>query len=225
MERVAGGFFKSIFGIIIAICGILVLVSWAAMDSVGGSMSPGILIPLAIIAWILLRRRKAKEVEPAQAQSRPLPAINMGDRLEGVGAMIEVRSAGLAITRQGASSFFIHGLKGEKLLPFKSITAVQVREPTRKMSGYIQFSLLGGIESNRGIWDASKDENTVLFAHEQLTRFLALRNLVEERLSGPQNSESRSTRTQDLATLAALRADGHLSEEEFAAEKAKLLAS
>jgi len=93
------------------------------------------------------------------------------------------------------------------------------------MSGYIQFSLLGGIESNRGIWDASKDENTVLFAHEQLTRFLALRNLVEERLSGPQNSESRSTRTQDLATLAALRADGHLSEEEFAAEKAKLLAS
>lgn len=222
LDRLASGLFKGVFGIVILLGALLVAASWAAT----GGMSWGILIPLALIGWIVLKPRKKavdKDIPPATT-IRP---AKIGDRLEGVGAEIEVRAAGLAITRKGTSSFLIHGMKGEKLLPFKSLTAVQLKEPTRSMSGYIQFSLLGGIESSRGIWDASKDENTVLFTLDQLPAFLGLRSLVEDRLTSADTAHAApsQSRAQELATLAALRSDGHLTDDEFATEKAKLLAS
>ena len=146
MDRLASGLSKGVFGSIIFLGALLVAVSWAAT----GGISLGILIPLALIAWIIVKPRKqSRDTDYRTASS--IRAAKVGDRLEGVGAEIEVRAAGLAIRRTGTSSFFIHGMKGEKLLPFKSITAVQLREPSRSMSGYIQFSFLGSIESSRGI--------------------------------------------------------------------------
>lgn len=149
-----------------------------------------------------------------------------GSTLNGVGASVEIRRSGILIKRQGKTSFFVHGIKGDKLIPFKSMTAVQLKEPGKAMSGYIQFSVLGGIESTRGIWDASKDENTVLFTLDQLPEFLGLHVLVENRLctdEKPAASHSQSS-GQEIATLAELLAAGHLSPQEFSAQKAKVLA-
>ena len=39
------------------------------------------------------------------------------------------------------------------------------------MAGFIQFSILGSSEDRGGIWDATIDENTVMFNHEQCARF------------------------------------------------------
>jgi hypothetical protein len=64
------------------------------------------------------------------------------------------------------------------------------------------------------------------FTRDQLPAFLALRNMVEDRLTSTDtaNFAPSQSRAQELATLAALRSDGHLTDDEFTAEKAKLLA-
>ena len=52
------------------------------------------------------------------------------------------------------------GIKGEKTIPLKSITSIQLKKPGMT-NGYIQFGILGGIESKSGVFNATKDENSV----------------------------------------------------------------
>lgn len=217
--------FKGLAWIFIILCGAVTILTLAMASSGRAWLSPGILIPIAIICWIVFRkRRKVSVPEVPAVVARP---VSVGESLAGVGATIEIRKAGLAITRLGRASLLVHGMKGEKLLPFRSITAVQLKEPGRSMSGYIQFSLVGAIENGRGIWDASKDENTVLFTLEHLPQFLGLRDLVEQQPGAAANPEiaASTSRAQELAILAGLRDAGHLSEEEFSAEKSRILVS
>ncbi len=39
-----------------------------------------------------------------------------------------------------------HGFKGDKRIPFSSVTAVQFKEPGSWIAGYIYFSIKGGFE-------------------------------------------------------------------------------
>lgn len=146
----------------------------------------------------------------------------------GHGAEVELREDGLTIKRFGAGSFLTQGIKGEKRIPYSSLTAVQLKSAGRTMSGYIQFSILGGNESGRGIFDATLDENTVMFTPEQDPDFQQLRDVVEARSSKakrPQDiAPSRST-ADELAKLADLHQRGVLNAEEFAAQKARALSA
>jgi hypothetical protein len=74
--------------------------------------------------------------------------------------VIEIFEDKLVIQRKGALAFLAHGLSGEKSIPFSSITAVQFKK-AGFTNGYIQLSVAGGVES--GVWDATTDENTVMF--------------------------------------------------------------
>ncbi|MEP6785932.1 MAG: SHOCT domain-containing protein [Sphingomonadales bacterium] len=118
-------------------------------------------------------------------------------------------------------------MKGEKRIAYSSITAIQVKEATAAISGYIQFSILGGLESQRGIWDASKDENSVLFTVQQMPVFQRLRECVEAKTAAPARNSTSSSNTslaEELAKLAALRDQGVLTDQEFASSKAAAIA-
>lgn len=184
--------------------------------------------------WLFFRSRRNEQrqnvfqSEDVDAQSDPTAiSVHENDILNGVGVTVLIKSNGLTIKSIGTASFFVHGLKGEKFLPFKSIMAVQIKKPGKHMSGYIQFSVAGGLESTQGIWDASKDENTVLFTRDHMSIFLGLRELVEERISRSDSSTAAAIRgsssVQDLIALASLRENGHLTDEEFAIQKLALL--
>lgn len=137
----------------------------------------------------------------------------------------------ITISRKGAMAKVSHGMKGEKRIPIASVTAVQFKKPGLA-NGYIQFSIGGGSESKGGVLDATKDENTVMFTSKHHDEFRAVRDEVERIISQRQpgggaptvvNAAAPSVGSQ-LKELAELRDAGVLSEEEFQAQKAKLLA-
>ncbi|MFN3657397.1 MAG: zinc ribbon domain-containing protein [Pseudolabrys sp.] len=82
-------------------------------------------------------------------------------KFTGNNGQVEVLEDRLIITRKGLIGFLTQGFKGEKTIPFSSISAVQFREPGAIVLGYIQFSIMGAPESS----NPATDENTVNFTN------------------------------------------------------------
>ena len=102
----------------------------------------------------------------------------------GRGARVSFDGSYVTIARSGWSA----PGKGEKRIPVQSITAVRWK-PAGLMSGYIQFTVLGGSEvhtrSGRQTIDAARDENSVVFARRRQPDFQVLREAVEQALVQP----------------------------------------
>ncbi|WP_371354944.1 DUF4429 domain-containing protein, partial [Salmonella sp. M175] len=80
--------------------------------------------------------------------------------LDGVNDTLEAFADKVTITpKRNAASILIRGMKGSKSIPYTSITAIQFRE-ANPINGYIQFSILGGVESGGGFMAAIGDENS-----------------------------------------------------------------
>ena len=141
------------------------------------------------------------------------------------GGTIEVLENVVVIRRQGGASLLTQGLKGEKRIPFTSITSVQFKD-AGVVTGYIQFGVLGGIESRGGVFNATQDENTVLFTSAASGDFHKLRDIIESRIGRPISQPiaySNSTSfAEELTRLADLKDRGILTDDEFAQEKANL---
>jgi hypothetical protein len=84
--------------------------------------------------------------------------------MQGIGEVLEVYNDRVKITPKGVLGFLSKGLKGTKELSIFSITSVQLKEASLLVNGYIQFSIPGGNESKKGIFDAVSDENTFMFS-------------------------------------------------------------
>src|ERR1700709_2595311 len=69
-----------------------------------------------------------------------------------------------------------HGFKGDKRIPYKSMTAVQFMEPGSWLAGYIQFSIQGALEWQGQV---NQDENAMQFDTGDADDFRALRDFVQ----------------------------------------------
>ncbi|GGM77102.1 hypothetical protein GCM10012275_54680 [Longimycelium tulufanense] len=134
----------------------------------------------------------------------------------------------VSIERKGFLARISTG-KGSKRIPVKSLTAVHFKPAGPLMNGYIEFVFSGAEETKSGFGtatiDAAKNENAVLFTRGQLPVFEALRDAVEAAMVAPAPTASAgSVSTADeLAKLAEQHKQGVLSDEDFAAAKARLL--
>jgi hypothetical protein len=186
------------------------------------------------LAWIgemRFRRQKQSDLKSGCSMSNAVLSMR------GVQDVIEVYEDRVCITPQGVFGFLNKGLKGMKVIPITSITAVQHRFAGPIVSGYLQFTLSGGLESGGGVLAAAKDENTFMFAKTSILHknekdnnelALAIKNYVEQRmaaLKAPPRSEARgpASLTEELVKLAELRDKGVLSNQEFEQAKARLL--
>lgn len=181
-----------------------------------------LLVGFAAIGWRRQRRRPADAARDVAIAGRRRVEDAGFHTLHGVGADLLFDDFMLVIRRHGTASLLIHGLKGDKRVPVTSVTAIQFREPDHGISGYIQFSLLGALESRAGIWDASRDENTVLFTPDQRDGFADLRDRLERRLARPPQAPVASV-ADELTKLAGLRDAGVLTTAEFDRQKGALL--
>lgn len=146
----------------------------------------------------------------------------------GVQDTLEVFDDNVTISPKGVLGFLNKGLKGKKEIPFSSIIAVQFKEAGSVFSGYIQFTISGGNESKGGLFAATTDENTFMFAHKKNNELAikikeyitsAVRNMHK-----PQVAQTSTINLSDeLKKLAELKEQGILTEEEFIASKNKLL--
>ncbi|HAP9194242.1 TPA: DUF4429 domain-containing protein, partial [Enterococcus faecium] len=96
--------------------------------------------------------------------------------------LIKVTDDSISIIRKGFINLVNQGIKGEKTIPFKNISAVQLKKPGMS-NGYIQFTLLGGNESRGGILAATKDENTVMFTKKYWNEMENLKKYIEKQQS------------------------------------------
>lgn len=149
--------------------------------------------------------------------------------MKGVVDLLEVFEDRIAITPKGFHGFMIKGLKGTKEIPYYSITAIQMKEPGKFTRGYIQFTISGGKENQAGLMEAVDDENTFLFSDDHsldlVRKVKAYIATSVRKAHAPSGSGVQPASLPDeIVKLASLRDQGLLSESEFLAAKAKLLA-
>ena len=113
-----------------------------------------------------------------------------------------------------------HGFVGDKRIPFSSITAIQFKEAGGWLAGYIQFSIQGAIEWRGPV---VQDENAIQFDKKDNGDFITLRDFIQHRLAVKGASGTVGSVADELAKLAALRDQGILTDDEFAAQKSKLI--
>lgn len=146
---------------------------------------------------------------------------------KGHNGQVETDEDGITIRRKGFVSKLGHAFKGEKRIPYSSISAVQFRPAGLMTAGYIQFSIVGGNESRGALLTATKDENSVLFQRgDQEAQFRKLRAMVEEAVreaKTPLATPAAASVADELAKLASLLDRGLLTEDEFSMQKARLL--
>ncbi|MGE4431735.1 MAG: DUF4429 domain-containing protein [Sphingobium sp.] len=140
----------------------------------------------------------------------------VGQMLKGSTKSITVEEDAITISYR----VLYHGFKGDKRIPISSITAVQYKEPSGWLVGYIQFSIHGGVE---WLGPVAQDENALQFDKKDADAFRALRNFVQDRIGKGGQKNTGASIADELAKLAALKEQGILTEDEFIAQKAKLL--
>jgi len=151
---------------------------------------------------------------------------------KGVNGQIFFDGDTIRISRKGALAFMTQGLKGDKEIHVGQVSAVQFKKAGMATNGYIQFSFLGGHETKSGLFNATQDENTVMFNTGQAKQFQAIKDAVQSRmneiLSGrvapqAQAAVAAPDPLAQIQQLGALRDQGLITPEEFEAKKAQLL--
>ncbi|CAM4019446.1 DUF4429 domain-containing protein [Mesobacillus zeae] len=148
---------------------------------------------------------------------------------KGVNGQLELVGNKIIIKRKGMLAKMTQGLKGDKEIQIKQISSMQIKKAGALTNGYIQFTFSGGKENKGGLFDATKDENTIMFNKKQMPDFLTLKEAVEAKIDelSTSNHVQASSAPVDVADqiskLAILKDQGILTEDEFNAKKKQLL--
>lgn len=141
--------------------------------------------------------------------------------------IITLTDDNLSIKRKGFMNLSAHGLKGEKSIFLKNITSIQLKKPGM-MTGYIQFSYPGSDENKGGVFDATTDENTVVFWKKHYNEMLELKSHIEKIINTPTNippsqNEEKQDNLDKLKKLKELLDIEAITKEEYEIKKREFL--
>lgn len=139
----------------------------------------------------------------------------VGQSLKGMTKSVLVEEDAITISYRK----LYHGFKGDKRIPYSSITAVQWRDAGSWLAGYLQFTIKGAMEWHGPV---GQDENSIEF-DDNVEAFKALRDFIQTKIAAPTGAQPQVSVADELSKLAQLRDQGILTDDEFAAQKAKLL--
>lgn len=143
---------------------------------------------------------------------------------KGLNGQITLYDDRVVISRKGLLSKSVGLFKGEKEINLNAINGIQLKSGNLWANGYIQFIVPGYIESKGGVFDATKDENSVLFTRKDNDKAAALKERIQElqKKSTSKNSMTLSA-SDEILKFKSLLDQGIISEEEFKAKKKQLL--
>jgi len=147
-------------------------------------------------------------------------------KAKGIGGDLELLKNKIRIKRKGGMAFLLHGLKGDKEIFLNQISSIQLKKAGIALNGYIQFAFIGGREAKGGIWQATSDENTIMFKKDTQEDFIKIKNTIEQQIYQFQNQDKNDKTIlgiNDLEKLAKLRDEGIITEEEFKTKKRQIL--
>lgn len=162
-----------------------------------------------------------------------IPVSNINEKsyplleLKGVNGQLELFEDRIIIKRKGALSKLTQGFfKGDKTIFLNQISGIQVKLGSLFINGYIQIVLLGSQESKKGIWDATKDENTIIFNQKENEVVTNIRKKIEELLSTyrqPTVIHNQLSEADEIKKYKQLLDEGIITLEEFNKKKKELL--
>lgn len=147
---------------------------------------------------------------------------------EGTNGTLRINNSTIELIRKGINARLL-GLRGNKEILISSINAIQFKEPGMLTNGFIQFVFSGSSESKGGFFDATKDENSIVFTKKHSKQFAFLREIINEKRDELRNTKPENTSVAqtniyaDLEKLAELRDKGILTNEEFDTKKKQIL--
>lgn len=147
-------------------------------------------------------------------------------KMKGVNGILELYEDKVTIKRVGLVSKLTQGFtKGDKTIYIRNISGIDFKEGGNFVNGYIQFTLSGGNEKiSGGAFQATKDENTVMFKKSDNNVALKIKREIE---SIQKEREGRGgtgvNRAEELRNFKELLDDGIISEEDFEREKERIL--
>ena len=119
-------------------------------------------------------------------------------KAHGVNGQLELTDRVVRIKRGGLLALVTQGLKGDKEILVAQISSIQFKDAGPFFNGYIQFAYPGSQESKGGIFQATKDENSVMFNVDQQAEFAKFRHELQKRLAVVARGPSRNRRVQHL---------------------------
>lgn len=147
--------------------------------------------------------------------------MNQNEEFNGKNGTLILTPTGIIIKR-GVFGMLLGAGRGEKNIPYSSITAVQFKKPGL-MSGYLQLTLRGGIEHTGGALSAERDENTVTFNPGKTKQFLRAKEIIENQILNANQPTSKVSNMDELEKLSNLHDKGIINDDEFNAKKKQLL--
>lgn len=144
-------------------------------------------------------------------------------KADGVNGQIEIKDKKIIISRRGINAFLVYGFAGEKEILIDNITAVQYKKAGWFSNGYIQFTFKGCLEAKRGIREAVRDENSIVFKSSQEKEFQYIKDEINKRIQSSNHPVKTISNLDELEKLAHLRDKGIVTEEEFNLKKKELL--
>jgi Short C-terminal domain/Domain of unknown function (DUF4429) len=146
---------------------------------------------------------------------------------KGLNGQIELYTDKIIIKRKGTRAKLTQGFfKGDKTIYIKQITGIQLKEAGLFIGGYIQFTIPGGIESRRGISDANRDENTVMFLKTENKLAQQMKSEIEKLMMNstqPLIVNNKSNDPDLIRNYKQLLDEGIITQEEFEAKKKEIL--
>jgi hypothetical protein len=148
-------------------------------------------------------------------------------QLNGVNGQLELYEDKILIKRKGVLSKMTQGFfKGDKSIYLAQISGIQVKPGTWATNGYIQFTLSGGNENTKGIFDATRDENAVIFTRKYNDLVNRIKDRIEElkmSLSKPGAAINPISPADEIKKYKELLNDNVITAEEFNKKKEDLL--
>jgi len=143
---------------------------------------------------------------------------------KGINAQLELYSDKVCIKRKGFLGFLSQGLKGDKEIRLQSISSIQFKKANFIANGYIQFAFMGGAEAKGGYFEATYDENSVVFKKKQQGDFEYIKAEIEKLQNAPATPQAAVTDDADqIAKLASLCDQGIITPSEFDGKKKQIL--
>lgn len=144
--------------------------------------------------------------------------------LKGVNGQIELYDGKIVIKRKGALAKMTQGFtKGDKTIYINQISGIQFKTGGNFVNGYIQFSLPGGNERTKGAFDATQDENSVMFRKSDNELATELKRRIEKMLHTDNNHVTSSSSADEIKKFKELYDSGIITEDEFDQKKKQLL--
>lgn len=94
-------------------------------------------------------------------------------------AIVRIDEHFIRIARKSTmTNVLLQGLDGEKNIVLSQVTAYQLKAPG-KTTGYLQIVYPGSQDTKGGVFDAVKDENTIIFMDEDIPKIVEIKNILE----------------------------------------------